>query len=61
MSELNRRTTLTDQMRQGDVSVVWKLPMKLFFAHDSLPRLLQVPRAGVTLQFNVRVGGNPKA
>ena len=29
MSERNRRTTLTDQLRQGDVSVVWQLSMKL--------------------------------
>jgi hypothetical protein len=60
MSERNRRTALTDQLRQGDVPVVWKLPIRLLFAIDSLPRLLQVPRAGVTLQFNVRVGVNPK-
>jgi hypothetical protein len=56
MPERNRRTTLTDQLRQGDVSVAWRLPIKLLFDNDSLPRLLQVSRANLTLQFNVRVG-----
>jgi hypothetical protein len=49
MSERNRRTALTGQLRQGDVPFVWKLPIRLLFTIDSLPRLLQVPRAGVKL------------
>jgi hypothetical protein len=43
------------------VLVVWKLPMKLLSLPIRFLGFLQVPRAGVTLQFNVGVGGNPNA
>ena len=43
---------LLDQLRQGDVLVVWKLPMKLLSLAIRFLGFPQVPRAGVTLQFN---------